>query len=211
MAGGVAFPAGGVRQLPALDAVLANKTPEEEFIFSPETLLAYCQRQLNKIDEDIKACFVEQKADLKIKDVLRDAMQALQNNSNGFDDLATRDALLKKIDDLRTQKDAAPGSPPLPKDVKEALDSIHTKLQLTKDGKDVNNKDHTDTNVSAQEIKDYVDQLKTVASGYDSKLEYKMIGLQSHLGRRQQAIQLVTNCIQAAHQALMAPINNLKG
>ncbi|MBN9166463.1 MAG: hypothetical protein J0I07_36350 [Myxococcales bacterium] len=199
-----------------------------------ETILLYCQSQLNDLNSEIKAKMAYQREVRAQKEKLNELRTLLTNCSqNGLPSHmskekkeilekyaqliqmlppgSTREALQASFDKFRStscyNNDPAPRA-----DVDQYLKGGAVNIATDVDNKektpDVDSEKQHNT-VSAAEVSDFLKQIDGAGEELGKNAELEMIGLQQLISQRQMAVQMATNMMAKTAQCLEAVVGNV--
>jgi hypothetical protein len=194
-------------------------------MLSPESLLAYCSKQLRDLGTQIQGMLNEQ-GSLKDKcNILSDLKKAITAKSAGWKegdktDKAEvaqaylnaaralppgpeRDAVLKELDAFRQTAflNDVPVSPP---STLANYNETTIAIEAEKSHEGALNA------VEPTEMRTRSEAIDSITGDVTREVELKMISLQSMISQRQMIVQLTTNLIQKLNDTLAAPIANMK-
>lgn len=198
---------------------------EQPVMLSPESLLAYCTKQLRDLGTQVQLMLNEQSSLKDTCKVLSDLKKVITAHSQGMatgdnTSKATvaqaylnaaralpagpeRDAVMKELDAFR-QTAFLNDVPVEPASTLENYneDTLNYELALPSDGEK--------NRVDPTEIRTRTEAIDTISGDVTREVELKMINLQSLMSQRQMIVQLTTNMIQKLNDTLAAPIANMK-
>ena len=197
---------------------------------SIEELLAYCQIQMDDIDNELRLRMANQQKLNKDRSVLSQAQNVLES----YDDPTVQDAE-KIVSDLKKviEDSGLPPNDPARRKIEKTIKQLESKIPSNM-GELKEKAKRADVNILKQggvmeameamearaqlevpigkadyaqlsgEIKNAVDDIKDEST-------MRMLSLQSLVSKRQTAIQLITNMISKFNQSALSIANNVKG
>lgn len=162
-------------------------------------LFAYCQAQINTIDDEVDGFFDSQQSNNSIQNSLNDALgdlNTLQQSATAAGGTINDAADVNKIQQLLEGIASA-----YPSGAQQIQDAINT---LTTNGQG-----GTDTIVSTSDCASIINTLTDVGTQLSSDNQMQMINLQSAMSDREQAIELTSNILQTVDQSATKVIGNI--
>jgi hypothetical protein len=158
-----------------------------------ESLLLYCQSQLNSLDGTIKGYFDEQKLNLARKKGLSDLQNTLKKYVNHADQAATDDIIASFN---KAMAALPPGDP-----MRGAIQDKYNEF--------LNHGDGTTIHYTSEEMTALAGDIGSMLDNVNGNAELNMIQLQQVMAQRQTAVQLTTSLLAKLDDGTKAIVTNI--
>jgi len=187
-------------------STIANFTPSEFALLTPEALLEFCKTKLEGLDAQVKSGFLKQQRRNRLSGALSDLVASLNSKADkASGGVAAVDNNLKQT--IVAQFDAAIRAAGGDQGLVKRLQDEKARFEATAFPPE--GQEHNDAGVADWEMADFAEAVQNIQSDVNREGELEMIQLQSIMSQRQQALQMCTNMVQSLGQSAMGIAQNI--
>jgi hypothetical protein len=159
---------------------------------TPDELFAYCETQMNDIDQQAGSYFNEAQTNNDVQSAIGNAMSEIRSLQANMKNGLINDPMVDQVrDQLQAIQQQYPAEAPT---IQNAINVLMT---------------GNDTTLSSNEAQQVMDTLSGVNQDIGSDNQMSMIHLQSAMSAREQVIQLTTNILQTIDDCETKVITNI--
>ena len=159
---------------------------------TPDALLAFCNTQLQGIDNQVNTYMAQQNTQLQEKDALQQAQQVLE--AAGPNGPQTADQYNQMIGSMQQVVESLPDGDPVKAQIQSLMQTMSTAAVGT------NASPHSFQAFTSTSWGQYSSTLQGYGQDVDSNAEIGMVQIQSLVSQRQTIVQLTTNMMSTLSQ-----------